>query len=176
MKVFLIAGKSGVGKDKVAKIIKAYYNTKGQSSVITSFSKYLKLFAYEMTDWDGKDSTKPRKFLQTLGSVIREDLGWPYFLIDRMFKDLEIYERYYDNIIISDVRLIEEIRMFKTELEDRCLTIHVLGKLNDKLTPEEQNHITELELDNYSDFDYTIENFEQEMLEKRVYDLLEEIK
>ena len=113
MKVFLIAGKSGAGKNEVAKLIKEYYLKKEESTVITSFSKYLKLFAYEMTDWDGKDEEKPRKFLQTLGSIIREDMHWPYFLIDRMFKDLEIYDRYFDNVVICDVRLIEEIKMLK---------------------------------------------------------------
>ena len=174
MKVFLIAGKSGAGKNEVAKLIKEYYLKKEESTVITSFSKYLKLFAYEMTDWDGKDEEKPRKFLQTLGSIIREDMHWPYFLIDRMFKDLEIYDRYFDNVVICDVRLIEEIKMLKSEIED-CYAICIKGPINDKLTKEEQNHITEIELDNYQDFDYTIENFNHEELQEKVEKMLEEL-
>ncbi len=175
MRVFLIAGKSGSGKDRTAKIIKEYYQKKEESTVITSFSKYLKLYAYEMTGWNGKDEEKPRKFLQTLGSIIREDMHWPYFLIDRMFKDLEIYDRYFDNVVISDVRMIEEVRTFKTELE-KCYAIHIKGPLNKKLTKEEQEHITEIELDNYDKFDYTIENFKEGNLEKEVTHILEEIE
>ncbi len=174
MRVFLVAGKSGVGKNEVAKLIKEYYLKKEEATVITSFSKYLKLFAYEMTDWNGKEEEKPRKFLQTLGSVIRDDMHWPYFLIDRMFKDLEIYDRYFDNVVICDVRLVEEIEMFKKEVSS-CYTIYVKGPLNNKLTEEEQNHITEIELDNYDKFDYTIDNFKKEDLHFKVLEMLEEL-
>ena len=175
MRVFLISGKAGVGKNEVAKLIKEYYNEKEMSTVITSFSKYLKMYAREMTDWDGKEETKPRHFLQTLGSVIREDMKWPYFFIDRMFKDLEIYDRYFDNVVISDVRLIEEIRMFKLEVEN-CISIHVIGNQSDKLTIEERNHITEVELNNYKGFDYVIENYDYSKLKSSVYKILGEVK
>ena len=57
MKIFLVAGKAGCGKNEVADIIK---NNLG-NTVITSFSKYIKLFTLELTNWDGSDITKPRE-------------------------------------------------------------------------------------------------------------------
>ena len=44
MKIFLISGKSQSGKGEVARIIKNYYNQKHQKSIITEYSKYIKLF------------------------------------------------------------------------------------------------------------------------------------
>ena len=48
MKIFLVAGKAGSGKGEVSKIISDYYNKKGYKTVISEFSKYLKLYAKEM--------------------------------------------------------------------------------------------------------------------------------
>ena len=64
MKIFLISGTAGSGKGEVAKLIKEFYIYKLESSVITEYSKYLKSFARELTDWDGNPNTKPRKYLQ----------------------------------------------------------------------------------------------------------------
>ena len=68
MKIILIAGKAGSGKKEVAKMIKEYYIYQKKDTVITSYSKYLKLYAEEIIDWDRNDATKPRKFLQDLGA------------------------------------------------------------------------------------------------------------
>ena len=45
-KVFLIAGKAGCGKNEVANIIKEEL----PNTVITAFSKYIKLFAYFLSE------------------------------------------------------------------------------------------------------------------------------
>ena len=82
MKIFLIGGKSGSGKGEVAKLIKEYYIYKLEESVITEYSKYLKLYATELTDWDGNPVTKPRKYLQSIGDVARGIDS--KFLINRM--------------------------------------------------------------------------------------------
>ena len=68
MTIFLIAGKSGSGKSTVAKIIKDYYEEKKQKTIITQYSKYLKIYAKEMLGWNGDDQKKPREFLQEMGS------------------------------------------------------------------------------------------------------------
>ena len=66
MKIFLIAGKAESGKAEVAKMIKEYYIYQRKDAVITEYSKYLKEYAKEMTDWDGLKVNKPRKFLHIL--------------------------------------------------------------------------------------------------------------
>ena len=90
MRIFLIAGKAGSGKNVVAKLIKEYYIYKVEECAITSYSKYIKNFALELTDWDGTDANKPRDFMQHLGDVMRElDED---FLVSNMIKDITIYQ------------------------------------------------------------------------------------
>ena len=84
MKVYLIAGKAGSGKNEVARIIQEYED----KTIVTGLSKYIKLFAMEMTDWKGQDLDKPRAFLQNMGDTLRgidED-----FLIKRMVEDFKV--------------------------------------------------------------------------------------
>lgn len=171
MQIFLIAGKSGSGKDEVAKHIKEYYEEKKNKAVITRFSKYIKLFAMEILDWDGDNTTKPRKFLQDFGGVARS-IDERIF-IDRMLEDIKLYEKYYDVVVIADVRLIKEIEIFKSEANN-IHTIHVIAdKSKNNLTEEEKRHITETELDDYQNFDYTIKNNFDETLKEIVYQILE---
>ena len=87
MKIFLVGGKAGSGKGEVAKLIKEYYIYKLENCVITEYSKYLKIFAKELTDWDGNPNTKPRKYLQELGDKIRK-LDNKFF-INKMIDDLK---------------------------------------------------------------------------------------
>ena len=114
MKVYVIAGKAGCGKNTTANYIKDYYETLGKKCVITEISKYLKLFAYEIKNWDGKREIKPRSFLQEVGSSIRHELYNEDFLINRFLEDLKIYEKYVDVVIVADARLPREI-----DLNDR---------------------------------------------------------
>ena len=169
MKVFLIAGKAGSGKNEVAVKIKQLL----PKTVITSISKYIKLFALEYTDLDGRDFNKPRRFLQTMGDKIRR--VDEYFFINRIKEDLKIYSLDYDNVIISDIRLIKEIEEFKKDSNNEIITIKVISsKSKRNLTQEEQNHITETELDNYNKFDYIIENNEE--LDNKLKEILKGMK
>ena len=172
MRVFLIAGKAGCGKDEVAKLIKS----KLDNTIITGLSKYIKLFALELTNWDGNDNNKPREFLQTMGDKLRacrKD-----YLTKRLYEDIEIYKREgISNVIVSDVRLIDEIEYFKSKEELEVITIRVNGENSKRcLTNEEKNHITEIELDNYSEFDYIIDNKFNEELEIQINNILEGMK
>lgn len=169
MRVFLVAGKAGSGKNEVANIIKGNI----PNTVVTGFSKYIKLFALEFTDWDGRDFNKPRAVLQSMGDTLRgvdED-----FLTKRIEEDLLVYEKLgIENVIISDVRLINEIEYFKKNNKLDVIAIKV-NSTNCKrnLSEEEKSHHTELELDNYNGFDYVINNNYDENLEKEVKKMLE---
>ena len=169
MQIFLIAGKSGSGKDELAKIIKNYYEKDNKKVVITGFSKYIKLFAMEILDWDGKNP-KPRKFLQDFGEDARNKNE--RIFINRMVEDIKLYQKYCDALVIADGRLIKEIEVLKKEVSDVC-TIHVIAeKSKNQLTAEEKSHITETELDDYQKFDYTIKNNFDETLKEDVYKIL----
>lgn len=171
MKVFLISGKSGSGKNEVANIIKKNL----ENSVITGFSKYIKLFALEFTDWDGRDITKPRAFLQKMGDTLRSvDEN---FLINRIIEDFKVYETKFDNVIISDVRLPHELEYIKNNSNYEVITIRVNStKSMRDLKENEKNHHTELELDDYQKFDFIINNNFDENLEKDVIKIIERMK
>ena len=125
MKIFLVGGKSGSGKSEVSKLIKEYYIYKLEECVITSFSKYLKLYATELTDWDGNPATKPREYLQNIGDVVRNiDKR---FLTSRLIEDIILYQKYVDNIIISDVRYPAEIDELSLGQKQRITIAGVLA-------------------------------------------------
>ncbi len=174
MKVILIAGKSGVGKTKTAQILKKELEKRKQKVVITEYSKYIKLFAKEMLDWDGLEP-KPRAFLQEMGSFIRENLHHKDLFIKRMLTDMEVYEKFMDIVIISDVRMPEEIIKIKEKYLE-VITILVTKKDGDYLlSSKEKAHKTEHALDNYNDYNYVINNDDEEDLYDNVLEVMEDL-
>lgn len=174
MKIFLIAGKAGSGKNVVAKLIKEYYVYKLEECAITSYSKYIKNFALELTDWDGNENTKPREFMQNLGDEMRKID--PDFLVSNMIKDITIYQKHVENLVISDVRMPNEIDMIKNAF-DNVYAIYVVNQFSEsKLTLKQQAHITENALEGYNDFDYVIANDELDKLKEKVFKILDEVK
>ena len=174
MRIFLVAGKAGSGKNEVAKLIKEYYIYKLEECAITSYSKYIKNFALELTDWDGTPANKPRDFMQKLGDKIREKD--PYYFTSNMIKDMEIYEEYVKNLVVADVRMPEEIEEIK-ENYDEVYAIYVVNQFgSSKLTVEQQSHITETALEDYNEFDYTIANDTFESLHDKVFKYLDGLK
>lgn len=169
MKVYLIAGKAGSGKNEVARIIQEYED----KTIVTGLSKYIKLFAMEMTDWKGQDLDKPRAFLQNMGDTLRgidED-----FLIKRMVEDFKVYEiSGIENVVISDVRLVHEVEYFKNLKDYEVITIRVNSEMSKRnLKTSEMIHHTETELDDYSGYDYVIENKFNKELKSDVKKILE---
>lgn len=64
-----------------------------------------------------------------------------------------------NKFIIPDVRFINEVNYIKNELNGAVIRIHAPNRVNDStLTAEARNHISETELDNYTDFDFIIHN------------------
>lgn len=171
MKIFVVGGKSGCGKNEVAKMIEEYYIYKLKKCVTTEFSKYIKLFAKELTDWDGVSQKKPRRFLQTFGAKIRS--YDERFLTRRMIEDIALYEGYADVVIISDARMPLEFEDMKENFNEAVsiLVINQFSKSN--LTIEEQSDITERALENYDEFDYIIANDDLEKTKEKVFKILE---
>ena len=174
MRLFIISGKSGTGKNELANMIKEYYEVKNEKSLITEYSKYVKIMAREALNWDGTREHKPRKFLQDMGQVFRATLGEDIF-IKRMQEDIQVYSQYYDNIIISDARLKKELNMMKEKYSE-CYTIHLTSNIKNSLTLVEQNHITETELDNYNMVDYQLDSSDLNKLKISIENILEVIK
>lgn len=175
MRIVLIAGKSGTGKNHVAQIMKEFLEENQQRTVITEYSKYIKLFAKEMLGWRETDPKKPREFLQEIGSFIREDLGKKDLFIERMKTDISVYERFFENVIICDIRYPEEIDEIKKTYSKVTTILIEKEEQNPELTMKEAAHITEHALENYQNFDYIIQNENEKELKRKVLEIMEEI-
>ena len=174
MRIFVIAGGSGSGKGEVSRLIKEYYTYKLDNTVITEYSKYLKGFAKELSDWDGNENTKPRKYLQELGDKVRRFDN--KFFINRMIEDLKLYEEFTNNVCVVGARFPEEIDDIKENF-DNVYSIYVVNQHDSsKLSLEEQSHITETALENYNNFDYVLANDTMESLKDKVFKYLDGIK
>ena len=169
-KIYIISGKSGSGKSIVSNIIREFY---GDKAIEISFSYYIKDYAKRVSDWDGSEETKPRDLLQQLGiELVKNQIDSKLF-INRVLEDIKVFSYFYDAIIISDARLIDEVETIKNNYPDSKL-IRVIGKENDKLTDEQKSHITETGLDNYNNYDYVINNSgTKEELKAKIIEIIE---
>ena len=83
----------------------------------------------------------------------------------------------YDVVTISDARLKPEVMMPKKEFDNVYVIKVVRPNFDNGLTKEQQNHITETDLDDYTDYDYEIINDSTiEDLKVKVENILKEVK
>ena len=174
MKIFVFGGKSGSGKNEVAKMDNDVYIYKLKKCVTTEFSKYIKLFAKELTDWDGISQNKPRRFLQEFGAKVRS--YDERFLTKRMIEDISLYEGFADVVIISDARMPLEFEDMKENFDDVTSILVINNFAPSKLSIEEQSDITERALENYDEFDYIIANDDLAKTKEKVFKILEELE
>jgi dephospho-CoA kinase len=156
-KIIVLSGKAQSGKNVCASIIKDYYNSLNLKTVVVSYASYLKMYAKEVLGWDGNDNSKPRDFLQQVGVELIKNKINSNMLIDRVIDDIKVYSYFFDVIVISDARFVDEISVIKNDFSD-VVVIHINGMEN-SLTNEQRNHSTETGLDNYNDYDFIINNY-----------------
>lgn len=158
-KIYVVGGKAKHGKDTFSAFLKEAYENHNKKVIVTQLSKYIKYYAREMTGWDLSEETKPREFLQQLGTtVIRQKLKKDDLFINRMIDDIEIFSYFYDAIIISDVRLKKEIIDLKKAYPN-IISIHInRPNFDNGLTEEQKKHPTEIDLDDYNEFDIEVVN------------------
>lgn len=167
--IYIISGKAKHGKDTFSAYLKDVYERHGKKVIITQLAKYIKYYAREMTGWDLSEETKPREFLQQLGTgVIRQKLKKDDLFIKRMIDDIEIFSYFYDVIIISDVRLKKEIYDLKKAYPNIKVIHIVRPDFDNGLTEEQKNHPTEKDLDDFNEFYIEVVNTTLEELEKSV--------
>ena len=168
MKVIILSGKAQSGKNMSANIMK---NNIEKKAIIISYASYLKEYAKNIINWDLNEETKPRSFLQEIGDLVKKIDS--KFLINRIIEDIEVYKNYFDVIIISDARFVDEIELIKEKYDS--IVIRINGKENN-LSEKEKNHNTEISLDNYHNYDYVIDNMgTKEELVMKIKKVLEEI-
>lgn len=170
IKLFAISGKARSGKNEAAKIIEEYY--KDKKCITISYGYYIKDYVKRITNWDGSEDTKPRELLQQLGIELVKNKINNRLFINRILDDIEVFSYFYDVIIISDVRLLDEIESLK-EKYSNIISIRVNRDIDNKLTESEKMHKTETDLDNYNGFDYIIDNDND--VKEKVIKILEEL-
>jgi len=171
-KIYVLSGKAKSGKDVVSKIITDYH--KDKKCISLSYSYYLKDYIKRITGWSGSEEDKPRELLQQLGIELIKNKINDRLFINRLLEDIEVFSYFYDVIIITDARLVEEVELPKQKLQN-VVTIRInRDNIDNNLTLEQKAHLTETALDNYSNFDYIIDNNKTfEDLEKEVLKIME---
>lgn len=172
-KIIIIGGKARSGKDTVSKYIKEIYNNKKVLNI--QYSSYIKEYAKKISNWDGLEETKPRELLQEIGSIVKEKIDNNFF-VNKIIDDIKVYSLFFDVITISDVRYKIEIDIPKKYFNN-VTSIHVVRPNYDNgLNITEKNHPTEIDLDDYNNFDYEIINDGSiEKLKNEVEKIIKEI-
>lgn len=174
-KIFMLAGKARNGKDTTGGFIKEYYEELGKKVSILQLSYPLKYYAGIVLGWDGSEETKPREFLQKLGTdVIRGQID-EKFLIKRLIDDIRVLSYFCDIIVVTDVRMPLEFEEVAKAFDNVKKVLVERPNFESSLSGQEQKHITETALDSYSGYDYKLQNDGTlDDLKRKVYELLKE--
>lgn len=174
--IYIFAGKARAGKDTCATYIKEFCEKNNKKYLCLQYSGYLKEYAKKITDWDGNDETKPRQLLIDLGTNIIRGQMDRFMLVRRMIEDLQVMSYFFDYLVVSDARLPEELDMPRAEIDNIKVINIIRPNFENNLTAEQKKSLTEVGLDNYSNYDYTIINDgDLEQLKMKVMEILEEI-
>lgn len=176
-KIFIMCGKARHGKDSTALYLKEKYEEKGKKVLILSYGSYIKEYAKKISNWDGKDETKPRELLQQLGTTVIRNQIDEMFFVKRMLEDIEVYSYFFDVLIISDARLKSEVIEPRQKFKNVFAVRVVRPNFENGLTAEQQQHITEIDLDDYKEYDYYIVNDKTlEDLKIKVNNIVEDVE
>lgn len=174
MKLYLICGKARAGKDTFAKLIKREEEKNNKKVCILKLTAPLYKWLEDYFNYDKEKDEKPRELLQTIGyDTLQLKLGKKDFLLDYLITTIEVLDDYYDVGLITDGRLVHEIEVLK-EKYPNIKIILLTNKIDNKLTNKEKNHQTEIDLDDYQDFDYIIENKDIEYLKLKALKIVED--
>ncbi len=174
MKLYLICGKARAGKDTFAKLIKQEEEKNNKKVCILKLTAPLYRWAEDYFNYDKEKDEKPRELLQTIGyDILQLKLKKKDFLLDYLITTIEILDDYYDVGLITDGRLVHEIEVLK-EKYPNIKTILLTNKKDNKLTNKEKNHQTEIDLDDYQNFDYIVENKDMESLKLEALKIVED--
>lgn len=174
-KIYIICGKARHGKDTIAEMIKNCYLEKNYDILNLQYGSYIKDYAKKISHWDGKEETKPRELLQQLGTnVIRNKID-ELFFVKRLIDDIKVYSYFFDALTISDARFKVEVDYPRKNFKN-VVVIHVIRpNFDNGLTEEQKKHPSEVDLDDYKNYDYTIINDGSlEQLEEKVKKMIEQ--
>lgn len=149
--IILISGKASNGKTTFAEFVKQRLEVYGERVCIMRYAQYLKFILSTYYRWDGKDKSPYwRGLLQELGTErIRLKMNRPLFHAQRICEDIEIVQNDFDYVLLDDTRFKNEIDFPKAYFPDKVSTLRIVrNNFVSPLTPEQQLHPSEIDLDN----------------------------
>lgn len=147
MKVLCISGKAQHGKDTVAAMIADELEAKGKRVLIAHYGDLVKYVCRTFFDWDGKKDARGRHLLQFVGTdMVREEK--PNYWVDFIRDMLGVFEYAWDVVLIPDTRFPNEVDLMRECFETTHIRV-VRTNLISPLTTEQQNHPSEVALDDY---------------------------
>ena len=155
MKVILVSGKSGSGKDTVSEMLEAKMKLDGNRVMLTHYADLLKYVCKTYLGWDGVKDKHGRDLIQHVGTDIvrKQD---PNFWIDFIVSMIRFFGDMWDYVIISDCRFPNEVSVIKRQFPSLLLRVN-RDNYENAMTDEQRQHESETALDN-ADFDVEILN------------------
>ena len=171
MSIILVTGKSGSGKSTLSKYIVDNYDSYIEVALADKLKqltfKLLQLFNVKIDSIDDlynvNTKNKYRKYLQNIGTECCRDVFGDDFWCDMLKLDLS------KNIIISDIRYVNEMNYFMNKYSDHDIISIKVVKKNSSTTFN--NHSSELDTDQLQT-DFTIENDFTDSFFKKIDDTL----
>ena len=145
MKVILISGKAGHGKDTLAGYMKDILEMQGKKVLIVHYGDLLKYICRQYFDWDGKKDENGRTLLQYVGTDgIRKRK--PNYWVNFVSEMLSFFYDKWDYVLIPDVRFPNEIAGMASF---NPIHLRIVRPGFNMLTEEQQKHPSETALDDY---------------------------
>ena len=146
MRIIGISGKAGHGKDTVGEILRAEFEVKGKSVLVTHYGDLVKYVATAFFGWDGNKDEEGRDLLQWVGTdVVRTKV--PDYWVNFICQMLQMFPKHWDYVLIPDVRFPNEIDVPRSMGFDYVHLRVVRPNYQSLLTEEQQQHPSEVALD-----------------------------
>lgn len=181
MKVLLISGKAGHGKDTLAQLLKDKLELRGEKVLCPHFADLVKFYAKQYLGWNGEKDIAGRQMLQDIGNNSFRQFDPDYWarITAELIKIMGDYFGF-TYAIVADTRYPNEIDVMKDYNSD-VITIRIIRSdgprewNNPNLTDEQKQNEGEIALDHYA-FDYVVENcFGLEILSDTADNLIEDL-
>lgn len=170
MKIIMVSGKAGSGKDTIANFFKDELIASNKRVLVMHFADLVKYYATQYFNWDGEKNEAGRNLLQEIGTTVMRG-RYPEYWAEIIGKFIDAYtipeHSFFDYILIPDWRFINEYEVvydYAAIQNNETITIRIeryddagLKWKNPNMTSDQLNHISECELDNFA-FNWIIEN------------------
>ena len=163
MEVMIISGKSQSGKDTFANLMREKLEAAGCNCITMHFADLVKYYAKQYYNWNEIKDDYGRNLLQQLGTnKVRE--RFPDYWAEIVGKFLAAVPDDFDCAFIPDARFENEIDGVK-RYNPQAIVIRMerfnedgSAYVNPALTEDQKLHPSETSLDDYTDWDYIVEN------------------